>query len=88
MPCDASLITTTIGYLEFVLATATAGRAAGPAPLETARETDLGQYAGWLDSERIVGNLHRAYRGLDPRTTPWTSSEPSATWSPTTAANR
>jgi cyclase len=66
MPCDASLITTTIGYLEFVLATAAAGRAAGLTPLETARETDLGQYAGWLDSERIVGNLHRAYRDLEP----------------------
>jgi cyclase len=66
VPCEAALVTTTIGYLEFVLATATAGRAAGLTPLETARETDLGDYAGWLDSERIVGNLHRAYRDLDP----------------------
>jgi cyclase len=65
-PCDASLITTTIGYLEFVLATAEAGRAAGLTPLEAARHTDLGEYAEWLDSERIVGNLHRAYSDLDP----------------------
>jgi cyclase len=64
MPCDASLITTTIGYLEFVLDTAKSGRAAGLTPLEAARESDLGDYAEWLDSERIVGNLHRAYREL------------------------
>jgi cyclase len=68
-PCDASLISITIEYLEFVLATAKAGRAAGLTPLETARETDLGEFAGWLDSERIVGNLHRAYRDLDPAET-------------------
>ncbi|HVU93253.1 MAG TPA: MBL fold metallo-hydrolase [Jatrophihabitans sp.] len=63
-PCDRSLIPTVVGYLEFVLATAEAGRAAGLSPLEAARETDLGEYAGWLDSERIVGNLHRAYADL------------------------
>jgi cyclase len=64
-PCDHALIATTIGYLEFVLATAKAGRAAGLTPLQAAREVDLGEYAGWLDHERIVGNLHRAYRDLD-----------------------
>jgi cyclase len=64
-PCDQALIATTIGYLSFVLATAKAGRAAGLTPLEAAREADLGEYAAWLDSERIVGNLHRAYRDLD-----------------------
>jgi cyclase len=64
MPCDRSLITTTIGYLEFVLAAAKSGRAAGLTPLDAAREADLGEYAEWLDSERIVGNLHRAYCDL------------------------
>ena len=41
--------------------------AAKPAlsPLEAARETDLGRFAGWADAERIVGNLHRAYAELD-----------------------
>lgn len=63
-PCDHSLIPAIVGYLEFVLATAKAGRAAGLSPLETARETHLGEYARWLDSERIVGNLHRAYADL------------------------
>ena len=31
-----------------------------------ARETDLGEYATWLDAERLVGNLHRAYVDLNP----------------------
>jgi cyclase len=64
-PTDGVLIATTIGYLEFVLATAKAARDAGLTPLEAAREVDLGEYADWLDHERIVGNLHRAYRDLD-----------------------
>jgi cyclase len=60
------------GYLHFVLDTAAKGHAAGLSPLETARETDLGDYAGLLDAERIVGNLHRAYAELDghPRGAP------------------
>jgi cyclase len=65
-PCDRDLIDTIVGYLEFVLAAAGRGRNAGLSPLETARGTDLGDYADWLDSERIVGNLHRAYVDLDP----------------------
>ena len=63
-PCDHQLTGTMTGYLEFVLATAANGIAAGLSPLELARETDLGEYAGWLDRERIVGNLHRAYADL------------------------
>jgi cyclase len=65
-PCDRELIGTVVGYLEFVLATARQGIAAGVSPLELARDTDLGEYDGWLDRERIVGNLHRAYSDLDP----------------------
>ncbi|HEY3718006.1 MAG TPA: MBL fold metallo-hydrolase, partial [Jatrophihabitantaceae bacterium] len=38
---------------------------AGLTPLQAAREVDLGEYADWLDNERIVGNLHRAYHDLD-----------------------
>ena len=63
-PCDHQLIGTVVGYLEFVLATAGKGIDAGLTPLELARETDLGGYDGWLDGERIVGNLHRAYADL------------------------
>jgi cyclase len=65
--CGPDLIATTTGYLRFVQATAARGREAGLTALETARETDLGEYAGWLDPERIVGNLHRAYAELDGR---------------------
>lgn len=64
-PCGRDLIDTTVSYLRFVLDAAGAGIAAGLSPLATARQTDLGDYAGWLDSERIVGNLHRAYHDLD-----------------------
>lgn len=49
-------------YFRFVQATATAGIAAGRTPLEQAQATDLGRYAAWSDSERLVGNLHVAYR--------------------------
>ncbi|MEU0565288.1 MBL fold metallo-hydrolase [Nonomuraea sp. NPDC005983] len=63
--CGPEVIDRVRGYLRFVLATAERGRAAGLTPLETARESDLGEWAGLLDPERIVGNLHRAYAELD-----------------------
>jgi cyclase len=52
-------------YLTFVQDTARQGKAAGLAPLEVARQTDLGKFGALTDSERIVGNLHRAYAELD-----------------------
>jgi len=58
-PIDA-----TLDYLRFVQDAAARGRAAGLSPLQAARETDLGRFAGWADRERIVGNLHRAYAEL------------------------
>ena len=65
-PGDRSLIDPVLGYLRFLIDTARAGLAAGLEPLALARETELGEYADWLDTERLVGNLHRAYRDLDP----------------------
>jgi cyclase len=65
-PCGRELIGTVAGYLRFVLDVARRGLAAGVPPLDAARDTDLREFAGWLDSERIVGNLHRAYYDLDP----------------------
>jgi len=65
-PCGPGLIGTTIEYLEFVLDIARQGLSAGVPPLEAARGTDLGAYTEWLDKERIVGNLHRAYADLGP----------------------
>ena len=58
------LIEPVLDYLRFVAGLAAEGRAAGIAPLELARSTDLGRFAGLTDPERIVGNLHRAYADL------------------------
>ena len=58
------LIDRVLGYLRFVKASAQAGYDAGLSPLDTARELDLGQYSELLDTERIVGNMHRAYSEL------------------------
>ena len=58
-------VTATLDYLRFVQDVAARGHAAGVSPLEAARGTDLGRFAGWPDAERIVGNLHRAYAELD-----------------------
>ena len=63
--CGSSAIDTVESYLRFVQQTAVDARAAGLTPLEAARETDLGDYAGLHDRERIAGNLHRAYAELD-----------------------
>ncbi len=65
-PCGSELIDTVLGYLRFVLESARDGLRAGLPPLALARDLELGEYAGWLDKERIVGNLHRAYADLDP----------------------
>jgi cyclase len=62
---DASVIGPVEDYLRFVQDTARRGKAAGLSPLELARQTDLGRFAALSDSERIVGNLHRAYAELD-----------------------
>jgi cyclase len=35
--------------------------AAGLTPLEAASELDLGEFADLLDTERLAGNLHRAF---------------------------
>ncbi|MEV0374133.1 MBL fold metallo-hydrolase [Streptomyces sp. NPDC050636] len=48
-------------YLRWVRGLARAGVADGLAPLELARSADLGVFARLLDSERLVGNLIRAY---------------------------
>jgi cyclase len=62
--CGPEGIDGVLGYLRFVLDVARRGRDAELSPLEAARDTDLGPYAGLSDRERIVGNLHRAYADL------------------------
>ncbi|MDQ3385353.1 MAG: MBL fold metallo-hydrolase, partial [Actinomycetota bacterium] len=65
--CGPEGIEAVVDYLTFVGDLAADAHAAGDSPLDAARQADLGAYAGLLDSERIVGNLHRAYVELDGR---------------------
>ena len=62
--CGPGVIDDVLGYLRLVQVIAAQGTEAGLTPLQAAREADLGGYAGLLDAERIVGNLHRAYAEL------------------------
>ena len=86
--CGPEVIDDMLGYLRFVQEVARQAKAAGLSPLEAARAADLGKFKDLFDSERIVGNLHRAYLELRwrARGARWTSTAPSATWWPTTAA--
>lgn len=54
-----------LSYLRFVQNTAREAKSAGLTPLQAAQEVDLGEFADLRDSERIAGNLHRAYAELD-----------------------
>jgi cyclase len=65
VPCTPAAVDIHERYARFVLDAAAEGRAAGLSPLATARELDLGEFAGLSDPERIVLNLHRAYADLD-----------------------
>ena len=65
--CGPDVLDRVEGYLRFVQSVAADAHAAGEAPLDAARQADLGEYAEWLDAERIVGNLHRAYAELEDR---------------------
>jgi cyclase len=59
------LLGETAAYLEFVQKAAVQAHAAGLPAADAAAGLDLGQYASLTDTERIVGNLHRAYAELD-----------------------
>ncbi|MFI6846766.1 MBL fold metallo-hydrolase [Kitasatospora sp. NBC_00085] len=63
--CGPEVIDEALGYLRTVQEIAREAKDAGLSPLEAAFESDLGEYFAWLDVERIVGNLHRAYAELD-----------------------
>src|SRR5579875_397021 len=55
----------TEAYLHWISGIAAAGHAAGLPVLDLARQTDLGRFAALGESERIVGNLARAYAEID-----------------------
>lgn len=63
--CGPERLDTVEAYLKFVQRVASEAKAAGLSPLDAARQTDLGEFAELHDSERLVGNLHRAYLELD-----------------------
>ena len=62
--CGPKVIDEVADYLRFVQETARKGLEAGLTPIQTAQQTDLGRFSHWLDQERLVANLHRAYSEL------------------------
>jgi len=59
--CGQEVIDDMVAYLRFVQELARKSFDANVTPLEAARQTDLGRFAGWHDTERLAGNLHRAF---------------------------
>lgn len=56
------------GYLAHVAEQAEAAYRKGLSWAEAADTIDLGDYATWLDAERVVVNVYQRYRELDPNT--------------------
>jgi glyoxylase-like metal-dependent hydrolase (beta-lactamase superfamily II) len=56
------------GYLVHVAEQAEAAYRRGLSWAEAADTIDLGEYATWLDAERVVVNVYQRYRELDPQT--------------------
>jgi cyclase len=61
---DAACFAPIERYVRFVQDVAREAFAAGLTPLEAAQRADLGEFAAWPESERLVANLHRAYAEL------------------------
>lgn len=67
--CGPEVLQDQLDYLRFVQRLAEQVLVSDSSVLEVARETDLDRFGEWHDTERIVGNLHRAVaeaRGLAP----------------------
>jgi 2-keto-4-pentenoate hydratase/2-oxohepta-3-ene-1,7-dioic acid hydratase in catechol pathway/glyoxylase-like metal-dependent hydrolase (beta-lactamase superfamily II) len=58
------------GYLAHVAEQPEAAYREGLSWAEAADTIDLGEYATWLDAERVVVNVYQRYRELDPNTPP------------------
>jgi 2-keto-4-pentenoate hydratase/2-oxohepta-3-ene-1,7-dioic acid hydratase in catechol pathway/glyoxylase-like metal-dependent hydrolase (beta-lactamase superfamily II) len=56
------------GYLVHIAEQAEAAYRKGLSVTEAAETIDLGEYATWLDAERVVVNVYQRYRELDPDT--------------------
>jgi cyclase len=70
--CGPEAIDDVGAYLRWLQEIARKGFEADASPLDVARHADLGRFGEWLDRERLVGNLHRAYCELrrEPRGAP------------------
>jgi len=67
--CGPEVLQDQLDYLQLVQRLARDAVASGTGPLEAAQQADLGRFSAWHDTERVVGNLHRAMaeeRGLEP----------------------
>jgi cyclase len=60
----ATLLSAMDEYLAYVEHVAAESHAAGLSPLEAAQKHHDNPYSGWAETERFVGNLHRAYSEL------------------------
>ncbi len=58
--CGPEVLDMVERYLTFVHDLAVSARHSGNTPLQAAQAADLGEFAALSDSERLVGNLHRA----------------------------
>lgn len=52
-------------YTTYLSSLAAAGHAASKSPLDVVNEAGESRFSTWQESERLVGNLHRAYHELD-----------------------
>jgi len=66
---DADGIRAVRGYFVHVAEQAEAAYRKGQSFVEAADTIDLGEYASWLDAERVVVNVYQRYRELDSATT-------------------
>ena len=62
--CGPEVMDDIEAYLTFIQETAWEAFQTGASPLDAACQANLGRFAGWHDSERLAGNLHRAYSEL------------------------
>ena len=62
--CGPEVLDQMEDYLRFVQDRAKDAFKSGMSPFEAARQTELGRFSNWHDSERIAGNMHRAYSEL------------------------
>jgi cyclase len=63
-PRDQRLLDDNLAYLEWILELASDGLRSGKSPAQVGRERGGTRFTDLIDSERVIGNLHRAYADL------------------------